>query len=285
MHTKNVGSALNSTRKWDPFDALLQPKLWERQTSMTSLSHVLPDMSIAPQSKLHQSFRFFDLPSELRLKILRHVLITDQIVDLNPTNHVAARHRLNVFLTSHRIHNEAYPVYYGGHTFRIFPTHGRFFGHRIRPLLARLPARYRAALVALELRLGPGWSNPPRSWRVGGHLGLEEMEAVRTVKVFVECDPSHDIFNGFRIDRDFFTGFSRGLFEDILQGLPSVVQIEFDGWPSVMREGPLVKSLLEVARNAGLSVSEIGRTEEDDEDQDFSICRARRKLKFPRELG
>ena len=132
--------------------------------------------------------------------------------------------------------------------------------------------------------MGPGWSNPPRSWRVGGHLGLEEMEAVRTVKVFVECDPSHDIFNGFRIDRDFFTGFSRGLFEDILQRLPSVRQIEVDGWPSVMREGPLVKSLLEVARNGGVKVTEIGRTEEDDEDQEFSVCRARRKLNCLREL-
>ena len=121
---------------------------------------------------------------------------------------------------------------------------------------------------------------------MGGWLGLEGMEAVRTVKVFVECDPSHDIFNGFRIDRDFFTGFSRGLLEGILQRLPSVVMVEFDGWPSVMREGPLVKSLLDVARNAGVRVSEIGsRTEEDDEDQDFSICRARRKLSYPRELN
>ena len=110
------------------------------------------------------------------------------------------------------------------------------------------------------------------------------MEAVRTVKVFVECDPSHDIFNGFRIDRDFFTGFSRGLLEDVLQRLSSVVMVEFDGWPSVMREGPLVKSLVEVARNAGVRVLEIGRTEDDDEDQDFSICRARRKLNYSREL-
>lgn len=241
-------------------------------------------MNPSPASTPNQPFRFFDLPSELRLKILRLLLTTNQIIDLNPTNHITARHRLNVFLTSHRFHNEAYPVYYGGHTFRIFPTHGRFFGHKVLPLLARLPPRYRAAMVALELRLGPGWSNPPRSWRVGGWLGLEGMEAVRTVKVFVECDPSHDIFNGFRIDRDFFTGFSRGLLEGVLQRLPSVVVVEFDGWPSVMREGPLVKSLLGVARRAGMRVLEVGRTEDGDEDQEFSICRARRKLNYPREL-
>ena len=251
---------------------------------MTSLPDVLADTSTALQPESRHSFPFFDLPSEIRFKILRLALVTDQIVDLNPKNHSAARHRIDVFLTSHRFHNEAYHVYYGGHTFRIFPTHHRFFGHKVGPLVARLPTRYRAALVSLELRLGPGWSNPPRSWRVDDGLGLEEMEAVRTVKVFVECDPSHDIFNGFRIDRDFFTGFSGDLFEGVLQRLPSVIQVELDGWPSVKREGPLVKRLLEVARNAGVRVSEVGGKEEDDEDQDFSIYSARRRLNYPREL-
>ncbi|KAM0804310.1 hypothetical protein BDR22DRAFT_790856, partial [Usnea florida] len=200
-------------------------------------------------------FPFFSLPSELRLKILRHALLTDHIIDLSPQNHgITARQRLNIFLTTQRLHHEASSVFYSGHTFRIFPTHGRFFGHRVRPLIARLPARYRAALVSVELRLGPGWSDPPRSWRVDDGLGLEEMEGVRTVKVFVECDPSHEIFNGFRIDRDFFTGFSAGLLEGVLKRLPSVVQVELDGWPSVKRDGPLVRRLLEVARDAGVRV-------------------------------
>ena len=241
-------------------------------------------MGIAPQPEARQPFRFFDLPSELRLKILGFALVNDQIVDLNPKNYGAAGQRMNVFLTSHRFHNEAYPVYYGGHTFRIFPTDHRFFGHKVRPLVARLPTRYRAALTSLELRLGPGWSNPPRSWRVDDRLGLEEMEAVRIVKVFVECDPSHEVFNGFRIDRDFFTGFSGSLLEDVLQRLPSVIHVELDGWPSVKREGPLVKKLLQVAGNAGVRVLEVGGKEEDDGDQDFSICRARRTLNYPREL-
>lgn len=251
---------------------------------MTSLSNVLADMRIAPEPKPRQPFRFFDLPSELRRKILAFALVTDHIVDLNPNNYGAARHRMNIFLASHRLHNEAYPVFYGGHTFRIFPTHGRFFGPRVRPLVARLPGRYRAALVSLELRLGPGWSNPPRSWRVEDRLGLEEMDAVRTVKVFVECDPSHDIFNGFRIDRDFFTGFSGGLLEDVLRRLPSVIQVDLDGWPSVKREGPLVKRLLEVARIAGVRVSEVGRDKDDEGYQAFSIYKAQKKLNCPREL-
>ena len=117
-----------------------------------------------------------------------------------------------------------------------------------------------------------------------GTLGLEEMESVRVVKVFVECDPSHEIFNGFRIDRDFFTGFSGGLLEGVLRRLPAVVRVELDGWPSVKREGPLVKRLLEVARDAGVRVSEVGGKDEDGEDLDVSICRARRRLNYPREL-
>lgn len=110
---------------------------------------------------------------------------------------------------------------------------------------------------------------------VDERLGLEEMEAVRTVKVFVECDPSHDVFSGFRIDRDFFTGFAGRLLEGVLRRLPSVRQVELDGWPSVQREGPLVKRLLEVARNAGVRILEVGAKEGDDVDQDFLIRRAR----------
>lgn len=89
-------------------------------------------------------------------------------------------------------------------------------------------------------------------------LGLEEMVAVRTLTVFVQCDPSHDVFNGFRIDRDFFTDFSGSLLEDVLQRLPSVIRVELQGWPTVKKEGPLVKRVLEVARNAGLRVSDFG---------------------------
>lgn len=114
-------------------------------------------------------------------------------------------------------------------------------------------------------------------------LGLEEMDAVRTVKVFVECDPSHEIFNGFRIDKDFFTDFSGGLLKDVLERLPSVIQGDLDGWPSVKREGPLVKRLLAVARDAGVRVSEVVGKEAD-EDQDTSIYRARRRFNYPREL-
>ncbi len=212
-----------------------------------------------------QSFPFFDLPFELRSKILCYILTESQPIDLHPNNHRSGHERLNLFLTSHRLHSEASYLFYSTHTFRIFPTHGRFFGHKSKPLLQRLPTRYREAITSLELRLGPGWSSPPKSWWVDARLGLEEMVHVRTLKVFVECDPSHDIFRGFRIGRDFFTDFSAHLLDEITRRLPALVWVELDGWPSVMREGPLMKRLVEVAKENGKKAVEMVTVEANNE--------------------
>lgn len=204
-----------------------------------------------------QPFPFFDLPIELRSKVLSYNLTEAQPIDLDPNNYRSGRQRLNYFLVSHRFHAEASHMFYGNHSFRIFPTHGRFFSHRTKPLLQRLPSRYRELLTTLELRLGPGWSNPPKSWWVDSRLGIEEMVKVRTLKVFVECDPSHDIFKGFRIGKDFFTEFAAHLLEEITRRLPALLCVEFDGWPSVMREGPLMKKLVAVAKDRALKVIEM----------------------------
>lgn len=190
-----------------------------------------------------QSFRFFDLPSELRRRILTMALSLNRTVDLDPLNNFDAPERLSIFLTSRRMHEEAYHVFYGGHTFRIFPTHWRFFGHKVQSLLSRLSPRYRKALISLELRLGPGWSNPPKSWRVTNRLALEDMAGVRKLKVFTECDPSHDIFKGFRFARDFFTNFAGDILEEIMRRLPSLGEVQFDGYPSVSLDGPLMTRL------------------------------------------
>ena len=206
--------------------------------------HGAPKISSSNAGPSSQHFRFFNLPSELRFKILGMVLLTDRTIDLDPLNHRSALHRLNVFLTSRQFHEEAYRVFYGGQTFRILPTHGRFFGNKIEPLLSRLSPRYRATLVSLELRLGPGWSKPPKSWRITDRLGLEDATAVRTLKVFVEVDPSSDIFKGFRLAKDFFTDFSGSLLEGVIERLGSLEQIEFDAYPSVSRDGALLQRLL-----------------------------------------
>lgn len=229
------------------------------EVSLSSLSEALPVVDTGAQ---RQTFRFFDLPFELRSKVLSYILVLDRVIDLDPNNYRAAHQRLNIFLVSQRLHAESSQIFYSRHTFRIFPTHGRFFSPKTKPLLSRLSGQYCERLTSLELRLGPGWSNPPKSWRVTDALGLEQMSAVRTIKVFVECDPSHEIFRGFRIGKDFFTEFAAELLEGVMKRLPVLERVEYDGWPSVMREGPLVERLVGVAKEMGKSTVEMGTLRE-----------------------
>lgn len=204
--------------------------------------------TIKSDHDLHRPFRFFDLPLELRSKILSMALSLNRTIDLDPLNNFDAPQRLDIFLTSRRFHHEAYHVFYGEHTFRVFPTHWRFFGDKVVPLVSRLSHRYRKALLTLELRLGPGWSNPPKSWRVSDKLGLDDMVRVRKVKVFMECDPSLNIFRGFRFAKDFFTDFAGKLLEGIINRLPVLEEIEFDSYPSVPHDGPLMARLVNEAK-------------------------------------
>ncbi|KAL8731222.1 MAG: hypothetical protein Q9181_004381 [Wetmoreana brouardii] len=209
------------------------------------------DSSESQPSPNGKPFRFFDLPLELRSRILSFLLCTDtRTIDLDPTNYRAATARLNLFLVSKQFGFEAYHVFYAGHTFRIFQTHGRFLGKRTEPLLARLPSYYRNVMVSLELRLGPGWSDPPKPWYVSDRLGLEDCIAVRTLRVFVEVDPSSPIFKGFRLNRDFFTNFSGMLLQQVMEWLPVLDTVEFDAYPSVDRHGALMTRLLEETRKA-----------------------------------
>lgn len=210
-------------------------------------------------------FRFFDLPTELRLKVLGINLLTDHTIDLDPVNYRGASQRLHLFLTSSQFHEEAYKVFYGGNTFRIFPVHGRFFGNKVQPLLSRLSSRYRNALQSLELRLGPGWSKPPKSWQVNNKLGLEDATSVRTMKVFVDVDPSNDTFKGFRVAKEFYTDFSGILLREIIHCMPKLERIEFDGYPSVLRQGSLILRLVKEAEKGGKRIAWSARRSWDDD--------------------
>ncbi|KAL8949793.1 MAG: hypothetical protein Q9222_004136 [Ikaeria aurantiellina] len=201
-------------------------------------------------------FPFFALPLELRSRILSYLLCPDstRTIDLDPSNHRTSASRLNLFLVSKQFGYESYHIFYSTHTFRIFQTHGRFLGKKTEPLLARLPSYYRNVLVSLELRLGPGWSDPPKPWYVSDRLGLEECVAVRTLRVFVEVDPSSPIFKGFRLNREFFTNFSGTLLKQVVERLPVLETVEFDAYPSVDRHGAMMTRLLEETRKAGKRV-------------------------------
>ncbi|KAF2677320.1 hypothetical protein K458DRAFT_319797 [Lentithecium fluviatile CBS 122367] len=197
-----------------------------------------------------QPFCFLALPYELRIRVYEHVLVFPRTVDLDPANTRTLVHRLCLFLVSHAVHTEASRIFYSRNTFRIFPIHGRFF-HTKRPLLARLPPTYRAHLTKLELRLGPGWTKPPKGWVADSRLGLEDAPKVHLLKVFVECDPaSSDVFDGFRHGEgeEFYTTFCVGLLSGLFAGLPALSRVQFDAYPSVSKTSPLLKRLVDEAR-------------------------------------
>ncbi|TKA74601.1 hypothetical protein B0A55_05435 [Friedmanniomyces simplex] len=209
--------------------------------------------SRAPSPTPRQPFRFFDLPSELRLRIYEEALHVREPLDLDPDNPRLIHPRLALFLASHRVHEEAYRVFYS-QPLRLFPSHGRFF-HTKLPLVARLPPRYRAALTTLELRLGPGWSAPPRSQKISENLRLPECVNLRTLKVFVELDPSERVFDGFRgkgATEETYKWFCLDLLRGVLGQVPGLETVEIDAFPSVRRDAPLVVGLRREIEMAGL---------------------------------
>ena len=66
------------------------------------------------------------------------------------------------------------------------------------------------------------------------------------LKVFVECDTSDAIYNGFRKSEGFYEGFCAELLEAVLTEVPSVQVVQFDAWPAVKRNGDMISGLGEV---------------------------------------
>lgn len=220
-----------------------------------------PTISTIPPFTPTGPFPLLRLPSELRLLIYTHYLLphgAGHTIDLDPTNSRHLAPRLALLRTCRQIYSEALPIFYSRQAFRLFPTHPLLINSR-KPLLARLQPRVRAALTCLELRVGPGWSAPPRGWvvRPPGRealLGLADCTALRTLKVFAECDPSHEAFRGWRVDVGFYTDFCAALVRELFAAVPSIREVEFDAWSSVQREGPLIGALVELARRRSMRV-------------------------------
>lgn len=195
------------------------------------------------------NFPFFKLPSELRNHIYEYAIFVPEsvapngTVDLHPWTQRVVAPRLRLLRTCRKIYEEAYPVFYGRQPIRIFPTHPGTLNSK-KPLLMQLPKHYRRTIQTLELRLGPGWGKPPRCQKLTPRLGLKDCTAVHKLKVFVEIDPSGDIFKGFRISDDFYTAFASGLLDGVLQQCPSIEVIEFDAYPSVKKKDALMTALL-----------------------------------------
>ena len=213
---------------------------------------------VTPNSKTG-SFPFLSLPSELRNKIYSLVFSPAPAhLDLDPTifKIFQQTQMFAIFRVSHQLYREGTHHFFSTHTFRIFPTYpGRYFKTK-KPLLARLPAQCRESITSLELRLGPGWNNPPRGWVVNDALGLAECTSVRVLKIFVECDPSDAIYKGFRKSDGFYEGFSANLFDEVMNRVPSIKTVEFDSYPAIKRSGGMMRALEEVAaKHEGKMVS------------------------------
>lgn len=134
---------------------------------------------------------------------------------------------------------------------RLFPAPaGRFFNTK-KPLLARLPVRYREVVNTVELRLGPGWSRPPRCQNVQPGLGLMDCTSLKTLKILVECDPSDSFFNGFRgsgSTEETYKWFCVDLLTGILEQVPGLEFVEIDAW--VKKEVPIIAALKSVVEEA-----------------------------------
>ncbi|KAF9884031.1 hypothetical protein FE257_002369 [Aspergillus nanangensis] len=224
---------------------------------------------------LSSPFRFFDLPSEIRLRIYWFVLFTPRRKKaLRPNGSVgassknppisASSHRIALFLASRRLHDEATDYFYSRLIFRLFPIQD----YCRTPTIRFIPYTYLSSIPSVELLLGSSWTAPPSSWTVNRELGLEKLTRLRTLRVFVECDPSHPIFEGFRVSKAFYTDFAGGLLQQIVMRLPNLINVEFDANPSVRKDGDLMKRLLHQTRTAQKNVlwgPQRGWTDRDEE--------------------
>lgn len=252
--TSAYPSTYASEAEWDPEDDVARIPI-SALTLQDFSADADADIPTSKKSQAHKPFRFMDLPPELRLKIYGlHFDVAGKVIDLASDNYKRLHKQLAIFRTCRAIYNEASHHFYGSNTFRVFPTEpGKHFKTK-KPLLARLTPRQRELITSLELRLGPGWNKPPRGWVVNPMLGLADCVNVRFLTVFVQCDPSDNVFSGFRKADGFYEVFSSGLLRGVLAEMPHLDRVYFDAWSSVKKSGAMMRGLFAVTSATGRKI-------------------------------
>ncbi|CAD0085016.1 unnamed protein product [Aureobasidium vineae] len=197
---------------------------------------VASSSSADPPTK--KPFPFFELPSELRIKIYQYVLFIEHgkgVVDLDYYNDRRIAPRLTCFRACRRMHDEAYPIFYGSpqQPFRLFPTGGHMYRTK-KPLLELLTPTYRAAINTIELR-------------------LTDCVSLRNLKVFVQIDPTDPTFKGHHgkgNDQYTYMNLSASWLQDILNQVPSIRNVEIDAWEGVDIVSPMLNALASVVLTA-----------------------------------
>lgn len=237
---------------------------------IASLTLDVPIANKPKKERKPKPFRFMDLPRDVRLLVYSHHFANiGPVVDVEPGNYAAIHRRLVIFRVCRLFYEEASHIFYSEKTFRIFPIDGRYARAK-KGLLARMKPRVRSHMTTLELRLGPGWSKPYRSWVVDDLVGLKDCVNVHRLAVYIEIDPSDNIFNGWRKSSGFYESFCQNLLRDLLHSLPNVRTVTFDAHDPVKKSGDMARGLIEVAREEQRKIGWgpcRGWTDEDEEEE------------------